>query len=64
MKAIRSKIEEERIKSVRLRELDLENVPFKYALKIRKKQEKAWNKFNFFKKLNKAMEDKNEKSNR
>lgn len=64
MKTIRNKIEQEREKSVKLRGLDLSHVPFEDAIKIRKKQEEAWNKFNFLKKLNKAMEEKNEKSNR
>lgn len=55
MKAIRDKINEERIKSTKLANLAL-CLDYDMAQEIRKEQQKHFDKQNFFKKLNIAIE--------
>ena len=58
MKAIREKINQERIKAVKLQEYAF-YTGYKKSLDIHKEQEKAHDKFIFFKKLNEAVNKQN-----
>ena len=59
MRAIKDKINEEREKSIRLTDIAMDKkVPFKKSLEIKKKRDKHYDKFIFFKNLNEAMEEK------
>lgn len=55
MRALTEKINEERIKSINLREQSW-GVPYEKGVEVRKIQQEAWDKFNFFKNLDKAIE--------
>lgn len=61
MRTIKDKINEERKKSMSLADLVFdEKTSYKKSQEIRKKQNEHYNKFKFFKKLNEAMEGKND----
>ena len=55
MKIVREKINEERIKSVKLREIAFDMKDYNQQIEIRKEQQKHYDKFLFFKNLSKAM---------
>ena len=54
MKAIREKMNQERIKSIRLKEYSFDG-KFDKNVEIQKYQQKVYDKFIFFKKLNEAV---------
>lgn len=58
MKVIKDKINEELIKSKKLREYAFDT-SFKNSFKVRQEQDVAYKKFLFFKNLNKAVEKVN-----
>ena len=61
MRVIKEKMNEERKKSMILLDLAIdEKIPFKKSQEMRKEQKEHYNKFQFFKKLNEAMEGKND----
>lgn len=60
MKVIKEKINEERIKSAKLREYAFDQ-KFEVSQRIRKEQQKHWDKFNWLKKLNDAIEKERKK---
>lgn len=62
MRAIWNKIDEEYKKGVALREIALGED--NKAHEIRKEQQKHWQKYNFFKKLNSAIESENREVNK
>lgn len=62
MRVIWDKISEEYKKSIALRSLAFHE-DIKDLHNIRKDQQKSWEKFNFFKKLNKAIEKQKKKEN-
>ena len=60
MKAIREKMKQERIKSIKLKSQAFEeDITFNKTQEIREHQQKALNKFIFFKKLNEAVNKQN-----
>jgi len=63
MKDLNKKIEEEYIKSITLRNLDLDKTSYKRAKDIRKQQDESYKKCVFFTNLRKEMEkkDKNDR---
>ena len=59
MRVIKEKMNEERKKSMILLDLAIdEKIPFEKSQEMRKEQKEHYNKFQFLKKLNEAMEDK------
>jgi hypothetical protein len=60
MKAIREKINQERIKSVNLKDIAIEEaLTYDKRVKIREEQQKVYDKLMFFKKLNEAVNKQN-----
>lgn len=60
MRAIREKINQERIKAIKLRNQAFEeDITNNQISKLRKEQQKAYDKFVFFKKLNEAVNKQN-----
>lgn len=62
MKAIFKKAEEEFVKGLNLRNLDLSNVEKEKCDELRKIQKEHYDKYNFFKNLDKAINKKNKGS--
>lgn len=61
MRVIKEKMNEERKKSMILLDLAIdEKIPFEKSQEMRKQQKECYNKFQFLRKLNEAMEDKND----
>lgn len=58
MKEINKKIEEEYQKGIRLRNLDLSKTTYNKMQEIRKEQKESYDKYKFFKKLRKTIEEK------
>ena len=63
MKELNKKIEEEYIKSITLRNLDLNKTSYERAEEIRKKQDESYKKCVFFTKLRKAIRKGNKQDN-
>lgn len=61
MRTIKEKMNEERKKSMILLDLAIdEKIPYEKSQEMREQQKECYNKFQFFKKLNEAMEEKHD----